>query len=105
MLKDEVLARSRSEKADEGIVAAENSGRKIGFLAFIIIFIFLIFFNLFLGDFPTVYAISALFWAFMAAEAYAKYRFTKKMVYFVSAFAGGMASLASLVNHILYALE
>ena len=50
MEKEEVLAMSRKEKNDEGLVAAENQGRKVGFLAFCALFIVIIFFNLFSSD-------------------------------------------------------
>ena len=42
MEKEEVLAMSRKEKHDEGMLDAENQGRKIGFLAFCALFIVII---------------------------------------------------------------
>ena len=60
MEKEEVLAMSRKEKNDEGLVAAENQGRKVGFLAFCALFIVIIFFNLFTGQIN--YAPMTLFW-------------------------------------------
>jgi hypothetical protein len=104
MLKEEVLERSRNEKADEGMENAENQGRKIGFWAFGIIFTVLLLFNLFMEKTDTFYAILALFWVFSASEAYAKYRFTKKRVYLVTTIASGIASLAYLANHVLNVL-
>lgn len=105
MLKEEILERSRNEKADEGMENAENQGRKIGFWAFGIIFAALAMFNLFMSKTDTLYAILALFWVFGAAEAYVKYRFTKKKVYLVTVIAGGIASLAFLANHVLITLK
>ena len=47
MNRDEVLERSRKEMKDEGMVAAENTWRKIGYFAFMIVHLFLISFNWF----------------------------------------------------------
>ncbi len=105
MLKEEILEKSRNEKADEGMENAENQGRKIGFIAFGIIFSALVLFNLFMSKTDTLYAILALFWVFSAAEAYVKYRFTKKKVYLVTVIAGSIASLAFVANHVLITLK
>ena len=70
MKKDEILQKSRQSNNDEGIEYADNRGRKIGFIAFSILFIFIAIFNLFLGDPRTFYAISPLFLIFMACEGY-----------------------------------
>lgn len=61
MDKEEILAKSRQEKKDEGMTEAENRGRRIGVMAFSAIFIFIVLFNLFNGQ-PN-YAPMAMFWA------------------------------------------
>jgi hypothetical protein len=105
MLKEEILERSRNEKADEGMENAENQGRKIGFIAFVFMFLVLIIYNIFLGQLDTFYALSALFWVFLSVEAYGKYRFAKKQTYLVITIAGAVASLASLANHVIMTLN
>ena len=94
MNKDEILARSRAEKLDEGMELAENRGRRIGISAFCCVFIFIVLFNLFNGKSSD--APHAMFWAFVAAEAYPKYRFTKNKAFLTSTIAGAIASAASL---------
>lgn len=46
MNKEEILARSRQEKHDEGMTMAENEGRKFGLMAFCVIFIIIVLCNL-----------------------------------------------------------
>lgn len=99
MNKEQILSRSRAEKSDEGMQQAENSGRRIGVSAFCVVFIFLILFNTFKGH--QSYAPFAMFWAFIAAESYPKYRFTKNKAYLISTVAGTIASAAALVSYIL----
>ncbi len=47
MNKEEILEKSRKEKSDEGLIAAENQGRKIGIGEFCGVFVFIILFNFF----------------------------------------------------------
>jgi hypothetical protein len=102
MNKEDILAKSRNEKSDEGMQQAENKGRRIGVSAFCGIFIFIVIFNLFNGQ--QSFAPQAMFWAFVAAEAYPKYRFTKQKSYLVSTIAGSIASVAFLANFIVATL-
>ncbi len=99
MNREEILAKSRKEKTDEGMISAENRGRKIGFSVFCLIFIFITLFNLFNGQ-PN-YGPQSMFWAFVAAEAFPKYRFTKNKAYMVTAVAGTIASVASLASFVI----
>lgn len=79
MNKEEILAKSRLEQKDEGMLQAENEGQYIGILAFNIIFIIIIILNLLTGHHN--YSAMAMFWAFVSAESYPKYKFTKKNMY------------------------
>ncbi|HCL00809.1 MAG TPA: hypothetical protein DHW61_00035 [Lachnoclostridium phytofermentans] len=105
MKKADILEKSRQSYKDEGLEFAENQGRKIGFVAFVLLFVFLAIFNLFFGETGTFHAISSLFWVFMAAEAYGKYRFVRSKAYLVTAIAGSIASILSVVNYILTTLR
>ena len=104
MKKDEILQKSRQSNNDEGIEYAENRGRKIGFIAFSL-FIFIYIFNLFFGDPRTFYAISPLFWIFMAGEAYGKFCFTKKGVYLITTIAACISSILFTVKFIFITLR
>lgn len=99
MNKEEILARSRQEKHDEGMTMAENQGRKFGLMAFCVIFMIVILCNLAKGH--SNYAPFAMFWAFLAAEAYPKYVFTKQKSYLLSTIFGAIASLGFLASFIL----
>ncbi len=99
MNREEILEKSRNEKMDEGMVNAENRGRYIGMSAFCLVFIFITIFNLFHGQHN--YGPQAMFWAFIAAEAFPKYRFTKQKVYMVTTVAGTFASAASLASFVI----
>ncbi len=103
MNKEEILTRSRNENKDEGMSAAENKGRKIGSLVFCLVFIFITVFNLLNGQ--SNYAPAAMFWAFIAAESYPKYVFTKQKTYMVTTVAGAVASIASLGSFIITTLR
>lgn len=101
--KEEILKKSRNSNKDEGIEYVENKGRKIGFTAFCIVFIFIVLFNAFRGE--ESYAVSSLFWIFIATEAIPKYKFTHEKVYLVTIIAGGIASIASLISFILVSVR
>ena len=79
MEKEEVLAMSRREKTDEGFIVAEHQGKRLGVAAFSAVLIFIVLFNLFTGQNNNIPL--SLCWAFVAAEAYPKYTFTKKSSY------------------------
>ena len=46
MNKEEILQKSRQENKDEGMIAAEAAGRKIGVTAFCIVFVIIMLLNL-----------------------------------------------------------
>ena len=45
MNREEILEKSRKEKQDEGMLNAENRGRKLGMVAFCIVFIAIMLIN------------------------------------------------------------
>lgn len=99
MNREEILEKSRKEKIDEGMISAENRGRKIGFCVFCAIFVFIMVFNLLNGQ-PS-FGPKSMFWAFVAAEAYPKYCFTKNKTFLVTTIAGSIASAASLTSFVI----
>lgn len=102
MNREEILAKSRKENNDEGLIEAENRGRKIGIAVFCSVLIFIIIFNLFNAQ--SNYVPMALFWAYIAAETYPKYKFTSKSGYLITVIAGAVASIAYLLCHVLMVL-
>lgn len=99
MNREEILEKSRKEKQDEGMLNAENRGRKLGMVAFCIVFIAIMLINFCTGH--SNHAPLAMFWAFLAAEAYPKYKFTGRKSYLVITVAGGLASLFALLNYLV----
>ena len=76
MNKEDILRKSRNEHKDEGMIQVENKGREIGYIVFVIVFLIVILMNMFHG--VDNYGPFAMFWAFLAAESYPKYKFTKR---------------------------
>lgn len=98
MNKEEILAKSRAENNDEGLKNVENRGRKIGFIAYSCVFLFLTLFNYVSGR--DNYIANALFTAFVAGESYPMYTFTKKKKYLILVMIGAFASFLSLLSYI-----
>ncbi len=103
MDKEEILNKSRQSKKDEGFEHIENKGRKIGYIVFCCVFVFIILFNAFMGQ--QNFAVSALFWAYLAAEAIPKYQFTHNKSYLIVTIAGSIATIAYLASFVLESLR
>lgn len=99
MNKDEILAKSRKEKNDEGLREAQNKGRRIGTAAFACMVVVILIFDLIQGR--DSYSVLAVFWAYIAAQSYPLYRFTKKSSYLMSTMLGIAAALAFLAAYII----
>lgn len=102
MNKDEILKRSRDQKEDEGDIYAENKGRRFGVIGFCSVFIIIMCFNFFTGQ--NNFVPFAMFWAYGSAEAYGKYRVTKKKAFLVTTIFAAVASLCSIACHIIKTL-
>ena len=76
MDRDEILRRSRAEKEDEGNTFLENKGRRWGMVGFCAMTIVLLVFNLATGQ--NSYSVLAMFWSYIALEAWAKYRVSRR---------------------------
>ena len=103
MDKEEILQKSRQERNDEGLVAARGQGQKVGVGAFCVVFAVIVAFNFANG--LSSYAPMAMFWAFLAAEAYPQYRFTKNKGYLVATVAGAIACVAFLGSLVITTLR
>lgn len=102
MNKEEILAKSRRENLDEGKKNAENQGRQIGIISFLIVLIFLMIFDLCTKQSND--ALLAVFWAYIAAEAYPRYRFSRDKTLLVTTIAGGFLSIANLITYVINVL-
>ena len=102
MDKEEILKRSREQKEDEGTVYADNNGRRYGFMGFCSVFIIIMFFKIFTKQ--NNFIPYSMFFAYMSAEAYGKYRATKAKTRKVSTMLASIASVSFLACHILTVL-
>lgn len=102
MDKEEILKKSREQKEDEGTVYADNKGRRYGVIGFCSVFIIIIFFNILTKQ--NNFIPYSMFFAYMAAEAYGKYRATKTKTLMVTTVLASIASIAFLACHVLEVL-
>ena len=99
MNKEEILAKSRKEKKDEGVEYAMNRGRRIGTAGMAIMFLILLIYNFIKG--LDNYAVFAMFWTYIGFESYGKYSVTKQKSILVGAIAGIIAGILFLANYII----
>lgn len=99
MDKEEILRRSRAEKEDEGETYAANKGRRAGVIAFCLVFIVIILFD-FLTE-QNSYAPLAMFWAYIAAEGWGKYRASGTKAHLWVVIFGGVGAVCWLACYLL----
>lgn len=102
MNKEEILQASRAQKEDEGQIYAEQYGRKIGYIAFSVLFAAIVLFNLFMEQ--SNYVPFTLFWAFFGAEAYGKYRVTQKKSHLFTTVCSAIAAVCFLAAYVIQTL-
>ena len=103
MDRDEILRRSRAEKEDEGNTFLENKGRRWGMVGFCAMTIVLLVFNLATGQ--NSYSVLAMFWSYIALEAWAKYRVSRRHTFLTVAVLAAFSSLCFLACHVLGVLR
>ena len=99
MDKKELLERAKAENVDEGELHAQAKGHFAGFIAFLLVYIFISTFTGFLG-LATNYAVHAMFMAFIAVASYPKWKFTKEKKYLLVTIFGGGLTLLFLVKFV-----
>lgn len=102
MDKEEILKKSREQKEDEGTVYADNKGRRYGVIGFCSVFIIIMLFNIFTKQ--NNFVPYSMFFAYMSAEAYGKYRVTKAKILIVTTVLASIASVAFLACYVLEVL-
>lgn len=103
MDREEILKRSRAEKEDEGETYAANKGRRTGVAAFCMVFIIIIVFNIITGQ--SNYMPFAMFWAYIAAEGWGKYRASGTRACQWTAILGGVGAVCWLAAYVLSVLK
>lgn len=76
MNKDEILRKSREQKEDEGMIHADNSGRRYGFISLTIMFTAYVILVLFFGG--NLAVPMSLWCAFTGAECLGKYKINSR---------------------------
>lgn len=94
MDRDEILKRSWEAREDEGAAYAVDRGRRAGIVGFCGVYIALKLFNLWMGQ--RSLAPDAMFWAYVAAEAWGRYRITQAKGLLATVCAAALLSLGSL---------
>ncbi len=102
MNKEEILAKSREEKNDEGVAYAANRGRRYGVSAMCLMMIVLIVFNWFQGQ--NNYAIFAILWSYLGLEAYGTYQVTREKARLAAAVLGIAAGILFCIAYFLKVL-
>lgn len=99
MDREEILAKSRAEKKDEGFEVAEEKGRKYGMIAFVIVFLIVTIVNFVQGQ--SNFAPLAMFFTYSAAESYPLYKFTRKKTYLLASVLGIVAAVCFMAGFIV----
>lgn len=104
--KEEILAKSRNEKKDEGDENASLRGRKTGeVICFNVVGAILLILSIIMHQMSAAWAVLAVYAAFNAGYEFTKYRFTKKayhMISFIACIVGVAFSIFAFVD---FALE
>ena len=99
MDKKEILQRAQRETQDDGMAAAETRGRKYGFSAFCILCIAVLIFND-IYDRPNDLPMAVMM-AYLAAESYPRFAFTRKKSDLVLAILTTIAAAAALAAFVV----
>lgn len=100
MNKEEIWAKSRSQKEDEGILHAENKGLTLGYTIFYLLSIVIVLLNA--SYHQPIDVPLALMFVFCAAQMYTKYQFTKQKRYLLLLAVAVIFTIENLVQHILF---
>ncbi len=103
MDKEKILERSRNENNDEGLNYVSSRGVRLGYKIFLLLCAVLIVVNIIFKQNSD--SILVLLWGFMAADAYSRYKFTKKKYHIVLSVIAGIASISNLVNYIMNVIK
>jgi len=95
--KEEILARSRQSKKDEGVEYAALKGNKLGEITMAIVAIPIIIFALLRGEFAALLAVGASVSAFTFAQCLAEYRFTGRQYHLAWTIFTALATLTCVV--------
>lgn len=99
MKKEEILARSRAEKKDEGTEFVLGKGRLYGVLGMTIMYLALLIFNFFYDQSNA--ALFTVYWFYLGFELLGRYKVIKQTGLLFSAIMGILAGLGFAAAHII----
>lgn len=99
MDRDDILKKAREEKKDEGLSYIEFKGLRLGYKFFCVLIVVLIVIDLWKRQ--SVFSNLALFWGFVAADLYSKYKFFKSRKYLINMIIAAMCCIGGIINYIL----
>ncbi|MDO5783543.1 MAG: DUF6442 family protein [Eubacteriales bacterium] len=102
MKKEDILAKSRAEKQDEGVEYAANKGRNYGVKALCATFVVLVLLNSYLGQSND--SIFTMFWMYCGFESVGKYRASGNKVWLVIGIMGIICAILFCITHIIAVL-
>jgi len=79
MNKEDILKKSRNSNTDEGLEYFDNKGRKIGYIFFYVIAIFMILFGKYYGK--ESHSVFTLLWLFTTVNTFVRFRFYHEKIY------------------------
>ena len=95
MMKDQdIQNRQNNQEINE---KAKTAGMKAGSSAMLILAIALLLFDFIIGERIYMNAFQALIWAYLVADAYPQYKYTKRKSFLVIMIGGAIALVVSLV--------
>lgn len=103
MKKEEILARSRAEKKDEGAEYAMDKGRLYGIAAMTVVYLALLVFNWIYRQ--SSHALFAMYWVYVGFELLGRYKIAKKPMLLCGAVASVLMGLVFIVIHIISAVR
>lgn len=99
MSKDEILRKSREQNEDEGVIHADNSGKKYGFIGLTIMLAFYMVLAVFCGG---IFTVPMSFWcAFTGAECFGRYKVTSQKSKLLGGFILCLAAVTFFLSYLL----
>ena len=99
MNREEILAKSRAEKQDEGVIYAGNKGRNYGVRALCAIFVVIAMVNAWNDQ--SNHEVFAMFWMYSGFECIGKYKANGEIGWLIAGVLGAIAAIVFFVAHIL----
>lgn len=99
MEKEEILRKSREQKEDEGLIYKENMGRQYGFYGLTVMISIYCVIDISIGG--SINAPMSMWFAFLGAEYYGKYRVNKRKREILESALGILMSIAFLRSYLL----